>query len=271
MIYTLEKGSYSSIAAKNFLNFIEKKEEIFYCPTIYNIFENLKKGYGVVPIENSIEGGVSLTMDLLLEYKPKILAEIIIPIHHNLIGFNKEKIKTILSHPQALAQCKNYIKKHNWKVLPVESTAKAVDIIAKKRDESLAAIGSEELAELYNLKILDSKIEDYKNNATRFILIGYDDLKLKPSKNYKGSIVLELKEDKPGALYRILKIFADREINLTRIESRPSKRLLGIYIFYIDFEYKNFDSSVIEELKKYTNYVINFGKFPSYNLIGEIK
>ncbi|WP_423793091.1 prephenate dehydratase [Methanocaldococcus indicus] len=259
-IYTLQKGSYLSMATKKFLNFLNNNFKIKYCPTIYNIFENL--GFGVVPIENSIEGSVTLTQDLLLEFKPKILAELVMPIHHCLIGYDKKKIKTIISHPQAIAQCRKYIKMNNWNVKFVDSTAKAVEIVAKSRDETLGAIASEESAKIFNLNILDRNIEDYKNNVTRFILIGYDNIKIKnKDAKLKSSIVFELKEDKPGALYHILKEFAERDINLTRIESRPSKKRLGTYIFYIDYEYK--ESDVLESIKKYTNFIFNFGVYPS--------
>ncbi|WP_457611678.1 prephenate dehydratase [Methanocaldococcus sp.] len=254
-LYTLPKGTYTEMAGKKILKYLDAK--LCYCPTIYEIFENVKDNYGIVPIENSIEGAVNLTQDLLLEYNYKIVGETVLDIHHNLIGLNKDKIKIIVSHPQALAQCRKYIKKHGWKVKAVESTAKAVEMA--KEDETVGAIGSESLAKLYNLKILDRNIEDYKNNKTRFIVIGKKDIKGKFNK-YKTSIVFELKEDKPGALYHILKEFALKNINLTRIESRPSKRMLGTYIFYIDYEGKDLD--VLKNLNKYVSFLRVLGSYP---------
>ncbi|MCQ6253834.1 prephenate dehydratase [Methanocaldococcus sp.] len=267
-IYTLPKGTYSEKATKKFLEYIDGDYNIKYCNSIYDIFECVSNGgLGVVPIENSIEGSVSLTQDLLLQFKNiKILGELSLDIHHNLIGYDKNKIKVILSHPQALAQCRNYIKRHGWEVKAVESTAKAVKIVAESKDETLGAIGSKESAEYYNLKILDKNIEDYKNNKTRFILIGKNvNFKVLPKK-YKVSIVFELKEDKPGALYHILKEFAERNINLTRIESRPSKKRLGTYIFYIDFEDSKEDlEEIIKSLKKHTTFINILGKYPVFD------
>ena len=269
IIYTLPKGTYSEIATKKFLDYIDGNCEIGYCNSIYDVFEKVDNGgLGVVPIENSIEGSVSLTQDLLLQFKDiKILGELAIDIHHNLIGYDKNKIKTVISHPQALAQCRNYIKKHGWDVKAVESTAKAVKIVAESKDETLGAIGSKESAEYYNLKILEENIEDYKNNKTRFILIGRE-VKFKVSpKKFKVSIVFELKEDKPGALYHILKEFAERDINLTRIESRPSKKRLGTYIFYIDFENsKEKLEDILNALEKHTTFIILLGRYPVFSL-----
>ncbi|ENN95995.1 prephenate dehydratase [Methanocaldococcus villosus KIN24-T80] len=259
MIYTLPKGSYSEKAAKEFLKFLDGEYEIGYCNNIYEIFEKIdRSSLGVVPIENSIEGSVSLTLDLLLEFDVKILAEISLDIHHCLIGYDKEKIKIILSHPQALAQCRKYIKKHGWEVKAVESTIKAVELI---EDERYGAIADRDVVKYYkHLKILDENIEDYKNNKTRFILIGYKKVKFKKEfKKYKTSIIFELKEDKPGALYHVLKEFAERGINLTRIESRPSKRRLGTYIFYIDYEN---GLEVLNSVKKHTTFIKVLGRYP---------
>ncbi|AAB98631.1 TPA: prephenate dehydratase [Methanocaldococcus jannaschii] len=268
VIYTLPKGTYSEKATKKFLDYIDGDYKIDYCNSIYDVFERVdNNGLGVVPIENSIEGSVSLTQDLLLQFKDiKILGELALDIHHNLIGYDKNKIKTVISHPQALAQCRNYIKKHGWDVKAVESTAKAVKIVAESKDETLGAIGSKESAEHYNLKILDENIEDYKNNKTRFILIGKKvKFKYHP-KNYKVSIVFELKEDKPGALYHILKEFAERNINLTRIESRPSKKRLGTYIFYIDFENnKEKLEEILKSLERHTTFINLLGKYPVFD------
>jgi len=265
-IYTLPKGTYSERATKKFLNFLDGDFEINYCNSIYDVFESVDNGgFGVVPIENSIEGSVSLTQDLLLQFKGvNILGELAMDIHHNLIGYDKNKIETIISHPQALAQCRNYIKKHGWKVKAVESTSEAVKLVATSSNEKLGAIGSKDSAEQFGLKILEENIEDYKNNKTRFILIGKSTPHFKSCSNkYKVSIVFELKEDKPGALYHILKEFAERKINLTRIESRPSKKRLGTYIFYIDFEDpgKNLKETLCS-LKEQTTFIYVLGRYP---------
>ncbi len=276
MIYCLgPEGSYTGKAAKIFSKLINDKD-IIYCNSIYEVFEYVDKysniknnnAYGVVPSENSIEGSVSLTQDLLLEFPVKILGELDIKIHHCLIGYSKDKIKKVISHPQALAQCLKYIKKHGWETSPVLSTATAVKKVFEMKNKEIGAIGSKETAELYNLKVLDEDIQDYQNNTTRFILIGNSNSKdinfnNKFNKlNYKKStIILELKKDKPGALYDVLKEFNDRHINLTRIESRPSKRKLGNYIFYIDYESPNDEEELLNSLKKHASYLKYLGRY----------
>ncbi|EHP83679.1 prephenate dehydratase [Methanotorris formicicus] len=266
MLYYLgPRGSFTEKAGKVF----SKLTSLPLQPTstIYEIFENVDKNnaYGVVPSENSIEGSVTLTQDLLLEYDVKILGEVDIDINHNLVGYNKDKIEIVISHPQALAQCRKYIKEHGWKTKAVSSTAKAAEIVAKKKDERLGAIASIEAAKLYGLKVLDRNIQDYKNNKTRFILIG----KKTPKFNaepiaYKTTIIIELKEDRPGALYHILKKFAERNINLTRIESRPSKKRLGVYVFYIDFESHGDEKELFESLNKNVAYMKYLGTYPVF-------
>ncbi len=280
MIYCLgPKGSYTGKAAEIFSKLINY-DEITYCNSIYDVFEwvnkykNIKdnKSYGVVPSENSIEGSVSLTQDLLLEFPVKILGEIDIKIHHCLIGYEKNKIKKIMSHPQALAQCLKYIKKHGWETMPTLSTAEAVKKVFETRNKEFGAIGSKETAELYGLKVLDENIQDYPNNTTRFILIGnYNSNHIRFSNNLnndfntllrkKSTIILELKKNKPGALYNVLKEFNDRDINLTRIESRPSKRMLGTYIFYIDYETPANEKSLIHSLNNHASYIKHLGNY----------
>jgi prephenate dehydratase len=297
MIYCLgPAGSYTGKAAEIFSKLINDKD-IIYCNSIYEVFElvDMEKEdnniYGVVPSENSIEGSVSLTQDLLLEFPVKIYGEVDININHCLIGYDKNKIKKILSHPQALAQCRKYIKKHGWETVPVLSTAKAVKKVFEMKNEEFGAIASKETAELYNLKVLDEDIQDYPNNTTRFILIGNENSKsldnilkineLKSNENketnndynhnnqnhadnklkQKSTIILELKENRPGALYDVLKEFNNRGINLTRIESRPSKRKLGNYIFYIDYETPKDEDELMGALKNHVSYIKHLGKY----------
>jgi prephenate dehydratase len=269
-------GSYTEKAAKVFSNILDDKE-ITYCNSIYDVFEYVNKYshdknnhvYGVVPSENSIEGSVSLTQDLLLEFPVKILGELDMTINHCLIGYDKNKIKKIISHPQALAQCLKYIKKNGWETSPVLSTAKAVKKVFEMKNYEIGAIGSKETAELYGLKVLDENIQDYPNNTTRFILIGDENsenilinYKFECLNYKKSTIILELKKDKPGALYDVLKEFNDRNINLTRIESRPSKRKLGNYIFYIDYETPNNENELIQALKEHASFIKYLGSYP---------
>jgi len=273
MIYCLgPEGSYSEIAAKLFSKIL-KENTIVCCNSIYDVFQQLENSennsYGVVPSENSIEGSVSLTQDLLLEFydKIKIYGELDININHCLVGYNKEKIKKIYSHPQALAQCRRYIKKHNWEVIPVSSTAKAVKLVKSIGSEEVGAIASKEAAKLYNLKVLEEGVQDYRNNTTRFILIGRKGLKLnlKGDGVKKSTVIIKLIEDRPGALYEILKVFNDFNVNLTRIESRPSKEELGNYIFYIDYITPENEERLIEMLRRRVAYIKHLGSYRVFN------
>lgn len=183
---------------------------------------------GIVPIENSIEGPVGLTLDLLAhKINLNIERELIIPISHNLLvdedNYNNiidiSDIKDVYSHSQALAQCQNYLENHNMKTHFTLSTAAAAKSIKGKI--GVGAIGTLKAAELYGLKAIDKNIQDIKNNQTRFIVLSKDQTEI--SGNDKTSILFSLFDDNPGGLHDILGIFAKNNINLTKIESRPSK------------------------------------------------
>ncbi|HTX61066.1 MAG TPA: prephenate dehydratase [Methanobacterium sp.] len=207
--------------------------------TINEVLMAVKNGQvdcGVVPIENSIEGSVGVTLDLLThDYDLKIRREIILPISHNLLinpDAEIEDIKVIYSHSQALSQCRKFTEEMDVEVHSATSTSKAAELI--RGNNTYAAIGTRRAAELLNLKIKSQNIQDYKNNLTRFVVISQKDHE--KTGNDKTSLVFSLHEDRPGGLYKILGIFAEENINLTKIESRPSKEKLGRYRFYIDFE-----------------------------------
>lgn len=204
--------------------------------------------YGIIPIENSLEGSVGMTLDALLKYEVKIVGEVVVPIRHCLLAKGKiSEIRTILSHPQALAQCRYSIKKRFGEIEIVEtmSTARA----AKRASESkeMAAIASETSAAKYGLNILLRDLQDRKENYTRFIVLGKT--APEPTSKDKTSVVVYLQKDRPGALYEILGEFASRNINLTKIESRPTKKALGDYLFYIDLEGHVIDKKVQEALR----------------------
>ena len=205
--------------------------------------------FGVVPIENSIEGVVHYTLDMFTNSNVKIVSEIYIDIHHNLLSKAKtlQEIKAIYSHPNALGQCKSWLKKHlpNVPLFETVSTAKAAKI--SEKDSSAAAIASKAASEIYNLNILASGIEDKTNNTTRFLVIGKNIPK--PTGNDKTSFMFSIR-DKVGALYEILKPFYDNKINLTRIESRPSRQKSFSYIFYVDVEGHIQDKKLQDALSK---------------------
>ncbi len=225
---------------------------------------------GLVPIENSIEGSVNITLDVLtFESESKIVREITIPIKHSLIGkkgVQAEHIKKIISHPHATAQCRNYLSTYFPKaeIIAANSTAEAVKKILET-DNDTAAIGTRTAARIYGLDIITHDIEDNKENKTRFVFVS----NYIPSKTGKDktSLVCFLKKDKPGSLYNILREFAERNINLTRLESRPAKKHLGDYVFMIDIDGHLHDREVfeaIEVLRKKVYLIKILGSYPIY-------
>ncbi len=231
------------------------KKDLVSFPTVPDVIQAVEKGKvkkGIVPIENSIEGSINVTLDVLaFEADVLIEKEITMPVRHNLIvnrGLKKKDIKGIISHPHAIAQCRQYLTKNfpDTPVFAANSTAEAVKNVAEEHHE-YAAVGTDLAAELYGLDVLQGDIEDYKDNQTRFVIVGKE--KTKPTGKDKTSIVCMIHEDRPGSLLQILQEFAYRYINLTKIESRPAKRALGEYIFLIDMEGHMKDEIVKEALK----------------------
>ncbi len=222
---------------------------------------------GVVPIENSIEGPVGITLDSLAhKFDLKIYNEIIIPINHNLIvnpGCTMEDIEEVYSHAQALAQCQEFVSKNSIQPHYAVSTARAAkDIIGHKNK---AAIGNAKIVELYGLEILESNIQDTDNNETRFVVVSKEEHE--KTGNDKTSIIFSIYEDKPGQLYHILGIFNRYDINLTKIESRPSKRGLGRYLFFIDFNGHKDDEiirNIIDEIEENTYFLKILGSYPEF-------
>lgn len=225
--------------------------------------EDVQKG--VVPIENSIEGPVGVTLDLMAQdYDIKIEQEIILPISHNLLvnkGVTLEEVDSVYSHAQPLAQCRIFLEKLGLRTHSTSSTAAAAKFIKGKNNA--AAIGTKRAAELYDLNIILSDIQDFENNVTRFIVLAKKDHLL--TGNDKTSIAFTLSEDRPGGLHEILGLFASENINLTKIESRPSKKGLGKYIFFIDFEGHRLEENVekiLNEIKQRTPFLKILGSYP---------
>jgi len=245
--------------------------ELIAFDSIIEVLEAVKTGKaqkGVVPIENSIEGPVGVTLDLLAQdYDLKIEKEIILPISHNLMvnkGITLDEIDSVYSHAQPLAQCRIFLEKLGLITHSTSSTAAAAKFIKGKNNA--AAIGNLRAAELYNLDIIQTDIQDFENNRTRFIVLGNNESQ--PTDNDKTSIVFSLYEDRPGGLYGILGYFAAENINLTKIESRPSKKGLGKYIFFIDFEGHSQDkvvSNILDTIKENTPFLKLLGSYPRQN------
>ncbi len=207
--------------------------------------------YGFLPIENSIEGTVLATLDpMIFENSLLIQKEVVLNVHQNLLGLpttDKSEIKTILSYPHASAQCHSYIKRNfpSAEVRATDSTARAAQLVSEIDDPTVAAIGPSVAAQIYELKILEGHIEDFSNNKTRFVLLSRKGIPSATGRD-KTSIVCFQLADRPGSLLRILDHFAKRSINLTKLESRPTKVIMGEYCFIIDLE-GHVSDPVVEE------------------------
>jgi chorismate mutase/prephenate dehydratase len=236
--------------------------------TTDEIFESVEGGranYGVVPVENSNEGVVSHTLDLFVESPLTISAEIHVAIHHDLLSRSGERrdIQAIHSHPQALAQCRRWLEL-NLPEVPQHSTHSTAQAAERaSRDASVAAIASPVAAEIYGLRVVASGIEDNPSNTTRFLVISRE--APKPSSRDITSLLFSIKRDEVGALQKALEPFASHGVNLTRIESRPTRVRAWEYIFFCDFEGHVQDTNVskaIEELEPRCDFVKVLGSYP---------
>lgn len=251
-------GTFSDLAAdKHLANSNLKK---YYAKDIDEVFELVATGkvkQGIVPVENSLQGSVRASLDGLFQYPVHIISRIEQPIEHSLISLvssKKSDIKTIISHDQALNQCKNYLKKNfpNASLRSHSSTAGAVSYLLETHDPTFAVIASKHNAQTSELKVITENIADNKDNLTQFIVIEKGELKLSQfakQSNPLTSIAFHFDQDSPGSLFTVFQIFADAKINLTKIESRPTRKEFGDYIFYLDFEGEPAADNVQQALK----------------------
>ncbi len=229
------EASFSHAAA---LKSFGKGAEFKPARTISEVFAEVDKGradFGVVPIENSTGGGVYHTLDMFIDSPLSICAELELPVHHYLLGLapkSMDEIKTLISHYQALSQCRLWVDTHLPNARVVESTSTAEAAKQAARTRGTAAIASKLAADQYGLNILASRIEDTAHNFTRFLVIGTAEPQ--PTGRDKTSIMFSIK-DRPGALFDMLVPFKKYKINLTKIESRPTRRKAWEYIFFVDF------------------------------------
>lgn len=235
---------------------------------IDTVFQSVEKGavhFGVVPVENAIEGTVGITHDMLMESDVQIFAELYFDIHQNLLSKAKSlgKIKTLYTHPMPLAQSRSWIA-HNLpgvRIIDTSSTSEAARLAAGSKDS--AAIGAEEAAKIYGLDVLGKKIEDTKGNQTRFLVISLD--KSPKSGNDKTSVICAM-GDAVGALSKILKPFSAKGLNLSKIQSRPKRNAEWEYIFYIDFSGHRDDpdvKSVLKKVESQTVFLKILGSYPN--------
>ncbi len=221
------------------------------CGNIKTVFSEIEMGnsdYGVVPVENSIEGVINLTLDCFVDSPLYICSEIRLPIGLFLLSksADRKKIKEVYSHPQPLAQCRNWLNSNlPWaEQLPASSTAQAAELA--KKNKNTAAIAGELASEVYGLKIIDQNIQDRPENHTRFLIISKD--QAKRAKKNKTSLMFSI-PDESGALLKALQLFARNKINLSKIQSRPLRNQPWEYLFYVDFMGHVEDKTVQQVLK----------------------
>jgi len=245
--------------------------EYISCDSITDVFDEVEKGradYGVVPIENSTEGAVTHTLDMFIDSELKICSEIYLDISHNVLSNVKDikRIKNVYSKDQVFAQCRRWLENNlpRAELIEVSSTAKAAQLASKNK--SCAAIASSLAASKYRLRVIAASIEDSKYNVTRFLVIGRNTVS-NPTKEDKTSIMVSIR-DKVGALHDLLALFKRNKINLTKIESRPSKKRAWDYYFFIDLEGHYEDSNVrraLSRLKNAVSYIKILGSYPVSN------
>lgn len=262
--YLGPKGTFSYEACLRYCKNEKAMVEFKTIPAVILAVKNGQVEEAIVPIENSIQGCVTNAIDTLIENKEiKVKDEMVLAIRQNLVT-NKacklKEIKKIYSHPQALAQCRNFLEENFplAEIIAVDSTASSAQIISKST-EICGCIVNAMCAKEYNLFLLRKDIQDNMSNKTRFWVLSKSGNK--NQKKNKMSILIYLK-DKPGSLFNALAVFDKYQINLTKIESRPAKTVLGEYIFWIDFILNdNFNAQVIKEIAEKANLVRVLGKY----------
>ena len=237
-------------------------------PNFAEVFDQVarrKAHYGVVPIENSTEGAVSHTLDLFVDSHLQICAQILLRIDHCLLAsVPRDQIKTLYSHPQVFGQCRNWILRNfpDVDLVEVSSTTKAAKIAREKASDGAAALGGKLAAELNDLEVIEESIQDRATNTTRFLVIGE---KTCPATGNDRTSILFSIHDRPGSLVKALKAFDKLKVNMSKIESRPSKQRDWEYIFYVDLAGHCTDKPVADallELEKHCSLVKIFGSYP---------
>lgn len=273
--YLGPKGTFSYEAALSYSKNLKDAELVPYA-TLHDILfavDREELGKGIVPVENSIEGTIGVVQDMLVkEVDLKICGELLLQVRESLMCKERlplNEISEVFSHPQPLEQCRGWLRKNvpQAKLTPSSSTAEAASIISQSDDQNCCSIGPAGLSEIYGLTLIEKDITDYHDNTTRFIILSKADNK--PSGNDKTSMVFSIMADKPGGLYSILGEFSSRGINLTKIESRPSKKALGDYYFFVDMEGHRTDKDVAEALSNIVNkvaFIKILGSYPKGGL-----
>lgn len=260
-------GPESSFTHQAALKRFGSQVEFLACPGIADVFAEVEKGnadFGVVPIENSVEGAVFHTMDMLVDSDLKICAQVILDVAHNLLATGPlRSVRKIYSKDQVFGQCRLWLQKHmpQAELIEVSSTSRAAQIAASQKNS--AAIASALAARMYRLRVLARSIEDYPHNITRFLVIGTTEGR--PTGNDKTSLLFSIK-DKVGALHDMLVPFKKHRVNLNKIESRPSKKRAWDYYFFVDLQGHQDEPRVrlaLKELETRSKFLKILGSYPS--------
>jgi len=258
-----ERGAYSEAAS---VSFFGDEVNTIPCSTFADALKNTENDtsdYSVLPVENSLEGSVGESNDLLLSTKLNVVGEIYHRIHHCLIGTGSlADIDIVYSHPQALGQCRQFIQENSLEIIPTSDTAGSVKTIKGLREDGVACIASKEAAKIFDIPVIQEGIEDNANNYTRFLIFSKE--KNDKTENSKTSIIFSVKHE-AGTLYQIINEFYQHKINLTKIESRPNKNTAWEYNFYVDFEGHQDDSSIknmLEKLRSHSTFLKILGSYP---------
>jgi len=261
-----EPGAYSEQAVFDYFGQIDTHP----CESFDAVFESVVSGVcesALIPIENSLAGSIHQNYDLLLRHDLHIVGEYLLRVQHCLIALpdvKKSDIKKVISHPQALGQCAAYLRALGVKAGQVYDTAGSVKMLKESGARDTAAIASRRAAEIYEMQILEEGIEDNAENYTRFLAIAKESVI--PSGEAKTSIVFTLK-NQPGALFKALSVFALRDIDLTKIESRPLQGKPWEYLFYIDFigaTHEDTARKALDHLSEYALMLRVLGSYPRY-------
>jgi len=262
--YQGEPGAFSEAAGRR----VAPDAELLPCKSFEEVFAAVEGGqanYGILPIENSIGGSIHRNYDLLVTHELPIQAEIELPVVHQLLalpGTTIARLRRVYSHPQALGQCRRFLERcfPKAQLEAALSTTAAVEQMLSQ--EGAAAIATRRAAEIYGAQVLARGIQDNPSNKTRFVVLTPHDCP--PTGRDKTSIAFTVAHDRPGTLVNVLHEFSDRQINLTKIESRPSKEELGVYIFLVDMDGHRADPPVAEALERVREQAFFFKVFGSY-------
>ena len=259
-----EHGAYGEVASRKLV----PAGAYIPCLEFIDVFRGVEEGHfdlGVVPVENSLEGAVTQVNDLLTTTELKVIGEVKVVVNHCLLATEAtdyREIRVVYSHPQALAQCRDFLMRNKLEARPYYDTAGAAKMLARENPKAAAAIASALCAELYDLEIIKEGIEDGPSNSTRFLLLSRE---ASTEKREKTSIIFAVAHE-AGQLYGVLQLFAEAKINLTRISSMPLRTDPSNYSFFLDFEGSEKDAKVAEVLRKMEKMAIsmkNLGSYPA--------